>query len=474
MTGKILKYFGCAIAIFLLIVSCAPFKPQVRSTPNGLMAAGYSLYGEWEKMPDRWWESLVVPELNALIEEALSDNLELRETWARLRQARASAVQAGAGLYPDLSLGGEGTARRQKSDQGTSDTESYQLGLASSYELDLWGRVRSERQAALLAEKASREDYHTAAMTLAAEVANRYVEIISQRRQKQLLEEQLKANRIYLELVELRFFNSMVSALDVYQQKQIVEKAAAEIPLVEQQEQLLRHELAVLLGKPPQAVAAIEAENFPTVGVLPDLGLPADLLAKRPDVRAAGLRLQGADWQVAAARADRLPAIRLSGQGAFASTAVSALFDHWFLQLAGSLSGPIFDGGKKVAEVERTRAVAEERLAAYRLRVLTAIKEVEDALVSEQKQKENITLVRERIATARKALEQATDRYRKGINDYLPVLTQLISVQDLEQNLIQKEASLLKSRISLYRALGGSWMEELKPADISYNERTNQ
>jgi NodT family efflux transporter outer membrane factor (OMF) lipoprotein len=309
-------------------------------------------------------------------------------------------------------------------------------------------------------------------MTLAAEVATRYVEIISQRLQKQLLEEQLKANQTYLELVELRFFKSMVSALDVYQQKQIVERVAAETPLVEQQERLLWHELAVLLGKLPQASPNIGAEDFPVIGDLPDLGLPADLLANRPDVRAAGLRLQGADWQVAAARADRLPAIRLSADGGFTSTTVSSLFDNWFLQLAGSLTGPIFDGRRRASEVERTRALAEERLAVYRRTVLTAIKEVEDALVTEQKQRENIDLVRTRIETARKALGQAAERYRKGLNDYLPVLTQLISVQDLERELIQKEATLLTARIGLYRALGGSWMEGLKMADNSLDNRS--
>jgi outer membrane protein, multidrug efflux system len=451
--------------ILLLLSSCAPFRPQARVAPEGMMAESFSLFGDEEKISDRWWETLAAPDLNVLVEEALGENLELREAWSRLKQARAAAVQVGSSRYPDLSLAADGSYRRQETEQGTSNVENYLLGLAGSYELDLWGRIRSEQEAALLEENASREDFNTVAMTLAAEVATRYVEIISQQRQKQLLQDQLKANRTYLELVELRFFKSMVSALDVYQQKQVVERVAAEIPLVEQEEQLLRHELAVLLGKLPQMPVAIETMGFPDSGELPALGLPADLLANRPDVRAAGLRLQGADWQVAAARADRLPAIRLSAEGSFTSTAVSTLFDNWFLQLAGSLSGPIFDGRRRVAEVERTRAVAEERLAAYRRTVLNAIKEVEDALVREQKQKENMTLVRARIETARKALSQATDRYRKGINDYLPVLTQLISVQDLERDLIQKEATLLTARIDLYRALGGSWMKEMQPAE---------
>lgn len=453
----------CLLFAFQLLAACSPFRPQHRPIPDDLVAQPFSLYSEGEDAPDRWWESLAASDLNDLIAEALGENLDLREAWARLKQARALAIQAGSFLYPDLFMAGGGSFRRQETARGTSNVESYLLGPAGGYELDLWGRIRSERDAALLAAGATREDYNTLAMTLAAEVTIRYIEIISQQRQKRLLLKQLETNRIFLELVELRFRKSMVSALDVYQQKQIVERVAAEIPLVERQEKLLCHELAVLLGEPPQASLALTAEDFPKLKELPPLGLPAELLASRPDVRAAGMRLRGADWQVAAARADRLPAIRLSYDGGFISGTIGSLLDHWFLQLAGSVSGPIFDAGARAAEVERTRALADERLALYRRTVLNAIKEVEDALVSEQKLGENIRLVRSQIETARRALEQATDRYRKGVNDYLPVLTQLISVQELERDLIRKEATLLTARITLYRALGGTWMQALSP-----------
>jgi NodT family efflux transporter outer membrane factor (OMF) lipoprotein len=300
-------------------------------------------------------------------------------------------------------------------------------------------------------------------MTLAAEVANRWVSIISQRMQKRLLEHQLKTNLTLLELVELRFRMSMVSALDVYQQKQLVEDIRAEIPLVEAEEQVLMHELALLLGKPPGASLKISREDLPEPAEIPATGLPADLLSSRPDLRRAGMRLKAADWQVAAARANRLPAISLTATAQYGKGDVDALFDNWLLSLAGNLTAPIFDGGRRSAEVDRRQAIADENLSAYRQAVLTAIKEVEDALVNEVKQREHIRALEDVLGTARKALEQAGIRYRNGVTDYLPVLTQLLSVQGLERNLIRQRANLLNARISLYRSLGGTWMDSLSP-----------
>jgi NodT family efflux transporter outer membrane factor (OMF) lipoprotein len=388
----------------------------------------------------------------------------LKETWARLHQVQALAVQAGAALYPDLTGTAGAFYTRQRSGNGSRKTvsnDNYFLGAVSSYELDLWGRVRSGRESALLEASAAREDVNTAAMTLAAEVAQRWVNIIAQRMQKRLLEHQLQTNLTFLELIEIRFHMAMVSALDVYQQKQVVEDIMAAIPMVEAREQLLRHELALLLGKLPQTFLNISREDLPNPIEIPATGLPADLLSARPDLRAAGMRLWAADWQVAAARADRLPAISLTAQARYGESDMDVLFDNWLLSLAGNLTAPIFDGKRRAAEVDRSLAIVDEKVSAYRRTVLTAIKEVEDALVSESKQREHIKGLERVMATARKALKEAGNRYRKGLTDYLPVLTQLLKVQGLERNLIQQQANLLGARISLYRALGGTWTESL-------------
>jgi NodT family efflux transporter outer membrane factor (OMF) lipoprotein len=281
--------------------------------------------------------------------------------------------------------------------------------------------------------------------------------------QKRLLEHQLQVNRTYLELIELRFRMSMVSALDVYQQKQIVEDIRAEIPLVEAEEQVLRHELALLLGKSPQTELNIVRVGLPEPVEIPATGLPADLLSSRPDLRRAGMRLQAAEWQVAAARANRLPAISLTAGAQYGRGDMDVLFDNWLLSLAGNLTAPIFDGNRRAAEVDRRQAIVDENLSAYRQAVLTAIKEVENALVNESKQREHIRGLQRVEVAARKALEEAGVRYRNGLTDYLPVLTQLLAVQRLERDLIRQRANLFNARVSLYRALGGTWTDSLTP-----------
>jgi NodT family efflux transporter outer membrane factor (OMF) lipoprotein len=292
--------------------------------------------------------------------------------------------------------------------------------------------------------------------------------------QKNLLHEQLRINQTLLELVELRFHKALVSALDVYQQKQIVENVQADIPLVEETEQLLLNELAALLGKPPRTALAITRSQLPEPSPLPPTGLPSDLLASRPDVRAAGLRLRAADWQIAAARANRLPNLSLTAQARYGDSELDVLFDNWLLSLAANLTAPLIDGGYRAAEVDRTRALADENLAAYRHKVLTAIKEVEDALISETKQREHIEALRQVHVTARRALEEAGVRYRNGLNDYLPVLTQLLTVQGLERDLIRAQADLLITRIRLHRALGGAWTDSLGPSETDQPQAARQ
>lgn len=457
-----LNIFTSITAILFLLNACSPFKPQARPTPAADLPKTFSIYTTESQPLQRWWQQFNDPELNALIAEALTDNLTLKEAWSRLNQARAVAVQAGAVLYPDLTGIAGVSYERQRSQNGSQKTQfndDYFLGLTSSYELDFWGRIRSERESALLDVSAAREDFNTVAMTLAAEVALRWINIISQRMQKRLLEHQLQTNQTYLGLIELRFRKAMVSALDVYQQKQIVEDVRAEIPLVEAQEQLLRHELALLLGNPPQTFLKISRIDMPQPADIPATGLPADLLAARPDLRAAGMRLQAADWQVAAARANRLPAISLTARAQYGTGELDLLFDNWLLSLAGNLTAPLFDGSYRKMEVERRMALADENLATYRQAVLTAIKEVEDALVTESKQREHIKGLERVTDTARKALREAGNRYRNGLTDYLPVLTQLLKVQGLERDLIRQQTNLLIARINLYRALGGTWTE---------------
>jgi len=487
MKNEHFKALLLIILIIFIVSGCSPFRPLFRESPQGEIPKTFSLFSPVPERSQPWWEEFKDPELNVLVRGALLGDLSIKKAWARLRHANALALKAGSGLYPDLNFTSDGSYERRKTtievdnvsggrtaptDPVTRQTnKSYSLGLAGSYELDLWGRIRSEQEAARLEASATREDLNAAAITVAAEVTTRWVSIVSQRMQKRLLEKQLETNLTYLELVELRFRMAMVSALDVYQQRQVVAGVRAQIPLVEGKEQLLLHELALLLGKPPRSHMDISRETLPVPERIPATGIPADLLAKRPDIRAAGLRLQTSDWQVAAARANRLPAVSLTAKALYGPAQLDLLFDNWLLGLAANLVAPIFDGKRRAAEVDRTRAVVDENLWAYRETVLTAIKEVEDALVGEEKQRDHVRALQLQINEAKKGLGEARERYRKGIDDYLPVLTQLLAVQRLERDLIQKKTELIVNRVSLYRALGGTWANELRP-DAGLPERS--
>ncbi|QTA80911.1 putative RND efflux system, outer membrane lipoprotein, NodT family [Desulfonema limicola] len=453
------------LTVFIVFTgACSPFAPKSRTGLEAELPAQFSLFSSEKttgEQSGRWWENFNDPELNELIEDALSGNFSIKEARARLMQAKALSAKAGADRFPDLNFNAGTTQGRQRTDTSintsTKGIENYSFGLSSAYEIDLWGKIRSEQEAVRLDEEAVKEDLSTAAMTLAAAVAKDWADIIAQRMQKKLLEKQLKTNQTYLKLIELRFDKGLVSALDVFQQRQTVEKVRAQIPKAEEQEILLMHDLALLLGRLPKSSLKITRTKLPVFDNIPLSGLPAELLIYRPDVRASALRLMASDWKVSAAKAARLPAVKLTGNASMGANDLDLIFDNWILSLAGNLTAPIFDANRRKAEVERTLAKSDESLWAYRRTVYTAVKEVEDALISEKKQREHINALEKEKKAAALALDEAIAHYRKGVSDYLPVLTHNLSVQGLERDLITQENILINRRISLYRALGGAW-----------------
>ncbi len=457
--------------LLLLISGCSPFKPVQRNASPDRMPTSFSLYSEEAPPPSRWWESFGSEELNSLVAASLAGDFDVRTAWAKLKQAEAAAEAAGADLYPGVT--GEGSVSHQRSETSAGavqTTENHALGLAASYEVDLWGGLNSSVEAERLTARASREDLNTAAMTVAGQVTENWIDIISAREQLRLLGEQLKTNEDYLDLLETRFKNSQATSLDVLQQRETVAQVRAQFPALEAQEKVLEHELALLLGRAPQDGPAITTGTLPELSPLPAIGLPADLLAARPDVRAAGLRLRSADWSVAAARADRLPSLSLTGSLQYSGAGLSQIFDNWLFKLIGSLTGPVFDGGRRAALVEKARAAAEERLSVYEKTVLTAVKEVENALVREKKQAETVAAQERQLAAARQAFEEARRRYIKGVDNYSRPLSELVSVQSLERQLVQSRAGLLQYRVALFRALGGNWTDNLSPDGLKTGE----
>ncbi|MDZ4199368.1 MAG: efflux transporter outer membrane subunit [Kiritimatiellia bacterium] len=414
-----------------------------------------------EPVAGPWWLDFQSPELNALILHAFSGNLSLAETEARLRQSVAEARKAGASVWPDLAGNATvGDNRIHKADVLQDLTaRDYSLGLAASYELDLWGRVRESRRIVSRQAEASRFDLETAAITLAGSVAEIWVRILEQNTQIHLLVEQIRSIQRTLDLLKLRQLKGQANALDVYQQAQIAAATEALLPQARAEARILRTQLALLLGRARGAPVELTQAELPTLPDLPDLGLPADLLIHRPDVRAALSRIEAAESGVRVAQADRLPAIRLTGRAAFNSDSVDSLFDNWILNLAAGLTAPLLDGGRRTAEAERTRAVTDERLAQYRRVALTAFSEVENALARDLQIRDQLAATERQLQFSRQALRESETRYGKGALEYLPVLTALSAVQRLERSVLSLHRDRLIQRIALYRALGGRWTD---------------
>lgn len=516
---KYLLWFFC-----VTLSACVSFTPKTRTGEELNLPASYTLYEPQQDVsPDPWWTTLGSEELNVLMEEALRGNLTLSQIYARVEQMHLAAIQTGTSRFPLVSYSAETSTSTRRStlepsvddlqtinqqlaaisrlirvnnstgfgggdglDQltaGIADAQSrlsaletlfsekpggsvqqtttmHSLGISASYEVDLWGRIKSAHEAALLDAQASQEDLFSAKLSLSGALASQWLTAAACRQEMELIAKQLELNKTTLELLELRYRKGMATALDVLQQRQIIAETEALLPPLEASLEAALMEIKVLAGKYPHESIHISTTQLPELPPLPELGLPADLLARRPDVRRAGLLLQAADWRLASARADRLPSLRLSASASYSTEDLALIFDNWMTKLAASIAGTLFDAGKKKAEVERNRAVVDERLANYRLTVLTAVKEVEDALMQERNQGLYIEALLAQVEVARSVHDQALQRYRNGLTSYLPVLTALSSVQRIERMLVRARLNQLLFRQRLYLALGGDWMDE--------------
>lgn len=455
---------SAGLILLIGLSACSPFSAALEPEGSLRLPQQYSLYDIGDTSPDsdRWWQDFHSSDLDRLVEQALDGNLTLQQTWAKLRQAAALTRQSDSNRYPDLNLNAAYSNSQSHTDGSTDASDSYSLGISSSFEVDLWGRVAATVNAQRQEQLATAEDLKAAAITVAGEVSDRWLTLLGQIEQQRLLDQQLATADDYLKLVDLRFRKAQATAVDLLQQKESIAALQTQLPGLQSTEQQLRHELALLLGRSPQQPLNLKQLEIPQLPPLPATGLPVDLLTRRPDIRAAGMRIKVADWQLSAAKANRLPALKLTANLDSSSDSFSDLLDNWILNLANNLTAPLFDAGNRSAEVERNQAVIDEKLALYKSTVLTAIKEVEDALIVEQKLIEQLDAMEHQYDLADQALNAARERYKKGQSTYLPVLTQLQSVESLQQNLVTQKIAILTNRVSLYRALGGSWPEQLQ------------
>jgi len=415
-----------------------------------------------------WHEFFGDPQLKFLIGQALAHNRDLVASVARVEQVRALYRIQGAERLPQLSVGASAT--RSKTPLATLDPglgpadasftfNQYNVQAAvSSFELDFWGRVANLTEAARRRFLATVEAERALRLSLIANVAATYYAILAGREGVELAEHTLTARRYALEIAQLRLDAGVIPVADFEQAAILVSQAEAQLAELRRSTEQLNNRLMVLVGGPtgtplPPGRSIADAGQLGTIAA----GLPSDLLRRRPDILQAEQQLRAADADIGAARAAYFPRIALTGAFGYVSPEVGSLLNssNQLWSLSGSLVQPIFDAGRRDAQVSQTQARREELVALYQRTVQTAFTEVSDALIARRRLQEQIAAQEQTVEAQQRLSETAELRYQNGIAIYLEVVDAKRNEFSAEQQLIQLRAAALQNGVSLYVALGG-------------------
>lgn len=455
-----------AVAGLLILSACAPFTPSQRDVAPPDLPAHFSTRSENRAPASAWWTEFGSATLDQLVERALRRNASIDEAWARLRQNSAFERIEEAALLPELNYSADASHTRQhQQGMALSTAEQFSLALAGSYELDMWGRVRAKVRAGELATLSSIADLQAIRVSIAATVVETWMEIQTRRATLPLAQRQWKAAKDQVELMRQRYLKGAANSEDMLEQEQEVTSLRTSMEQIREQITRLEFELAVLCGDMPHKDAVdLTTYLYPAQDALPGLkpiapvqglGIPMDMLRQRPDVQAARMRLREADWSVAAAQANRLPALRLSAEGSLSAPHLNDVLDNWLANLAASVTGPVFDGGRRRAEVERARAVVDERLATYRNTILNAVQEVEVALEQERRAEARLTEAQRTLELRKQIYSRQHLRYLNGNDTFLNLLNARQSLDSGREDVLQTRLELYQARVALHRALGG-------------------
>ena len=473
--------------LVISITGCLQGQPYARpaiETPAdwSRMASGPLAAGASDKTPEAdWWQAFQNQELTQFIERALAQNHDVRRAVSRVVEGRASVTTAGAGLYPQLNVQGSYT------NIAVSKNTLAGLGLATGqqpgpqvfakpgsnfdlwngaadlrWELDVWGRIRRGMEAATADAQAIEQDARAIALTLIGDVGQSYFRIRELDEQIDIAQRALTLRRDSLEIITKRASVGLASDLDVKRTEVLVAESAGQIPDLTRLRAIEVHRLEVLTGSAPGGLV-LTPKLLRKVIIQPDIpvGLPSQLLERRPDILQAEATLMAANARIGQARAYFFPTFSITGQGGLQS----AEFANWFtgnsanFSIGPSVTLPIFLGGTNVARLDAAESRYQQMLEGYQQTILLAFREVADLLVSIQARGEQLTRQREQAAAATVAVGLAEVRYRKGLVNYLDVLDAQRTMLAAETQLAQTERARLTDMVSLYKALGGGWQQ---------------
>jgi outer membrane protein, multidrug efflux system len=462
-------------ALFLASVvwglsACASWAPVFSPAPSGTVVPdtwSVSTDGPAQQSPTSlaaWWQRFDDPTLTSLVTQALQTNTSVRSAQAALLQARAQADVQQAGLGP--TLGASASVQRSKS--GHNDASNrFQAGFDASWEPDIFGGNREAANASDADAQASAASLANVQVSLAAEVATNYINLRGLQTRLAIARSNLATQTETLQITRWRAQAGLVSSLDVEQATSAAEQTQAQIPALQTSIAQSRNALAVLTGQAPGTLNGI-LDNAAALPAAPSnlaLTFPADTLRQRPDVRAAELRARAALSRVAVADAARYPSFRLSGSLGLSALTLGTLTNGASLvqSVLASMSASLFDGGAANAQLRAQQAALEQARLGYEAAVLTALQDVEDALVALSGDQQRLQRLQAASAAAANAELLARQRYQSGLIDFATVLTTQRTLLSAQDSVASVQASLGTDHVRLYKALGGGWTPDTEP-----------
>ena len=416
----------------------------------------------------RWWRRLDEPLLDLLIQEAVASNLDVAKAKARIREARASEAQAAASLFPLITGSDSATWNKSSSNgaaggvgSGSGTYNQFKSGFDSSWELDLFGANRRGLEAAARGTEASEDDLDAALLTLVGDIAFNYLDARGYQARIALAQRTVASQRQTEALTRTKSDAGSATAVDVAKASALAGTTAANIPSYQAALAAAVHRLSVLTGREPSALASVLSHPRPVPSRLLPLpkGIPADILLMRPDVRAAERRLAQSTAKIGQAEAARYPSVSLTGSVSTSALKVGDLARYSSLgwSIGPSVSIPVFNGGKLEAAVEASQARRDQSLLAFHLAILTALEDVENAIVSLGSERIRVRQLAGAAASYREAARLSRSLYRNGTSSFLEVLDSERSLYTSEDSLLQSRVNLAKDYVALAKALGGGW-----------------
>jgi len=429
-----------------------------------------------------WWKSFKDPELDSLIGRAAKANYDLRIAEARVREARALYRIEASRLWPTINAGGAYARQNQSKNQPIIgdlsipsnvpfENNVYQAGFDASWEIDVFGGTRRAIEAGKAEVTAAEYGRRNVLVTLLGEVARNYVETRGFQRRLEIAHKNLKTQEEALAITQDRFKNGLTSDLDVQQAATLLATTRSVIPLLETSIQASIYRLDVLLGQTPGTLTAELSQQVPIPTIPPEVpvGLPSDLLRRRPDIQQAERRLAASTARIGVATADLFPKFSLTGLAGLESTSASDWFDarSQFWQVGPTMQWRIFSAGRIRANIRVQNARQEQALAAYEKTVLTSFEEVESSLVAYAKEQIRRRSLQDAVKSSQDSLYLANQLYSSGLVGFINVLDAQRSVYLTEDALVQSDKTVTQNLISLYKALGGGWESLEQPPQLA-------